>query len=253
MSLSDIARASGFGRGFPGDVLAGKRRLTTKSAYAFEQALRLPAAGRKLFRLLVARDEADVFPELDRGRINAGIEELRSKPWSAPRRKVLESESRAIRSVFRDHRAIHVYAAAGRPDRGATLEEIRVRTRLSVEDLRIVLDALERGALLKFNEAEQRYVPQDLHLFVPSGERDELFLRLFRQACVEASERVLPGLMSASEFFFSSTFTVGEKRLPELKQALKDTILRFIDDSIDADGERLTNLTVAFHAPSRMS
>ena len=66
LSLSDFARAAGFGRSFPSDVLSKKRRLTSKSAYAFEKALKLPIAGKKFFRLLVALEEHDSFPEISR-------------------------------------------------------------------------------------------------------------------------------------------------------------------------------------------
>lgn len=49
LSLSDWARATGFGRGFLEYVLSGKRRLTMKSYHPFEKALTVPLVGKNFF------------------------------------------------------------------------------------------------------------------------------------------------------------------------------------------------------------
>lgn len=250
LSLSDFARFSGFGRGFPGDVLSGKRRLTTKSAFAFEQALRVPSRARKLFRLLVARDEPDVFPEIERENVLTAIEELRWKNWGSSRRKIQEGATPQIPAVFDDPMAILVYAASGQPETGATPAEIAGRAGLSVNEATRVALRLQDASLLKFESKSGRFIPQDLHLFVQAGDRSEFFVRLFRQACSRAASRVETGLASDKEFFFASALTVSTSRLPELKQALREVALKFVDESIEPEGDTVVSMTVAFHANS---
>lgn len=247
LSLSDLARAAGFGRGFPGDVISGKRRITAKSYHSFEKALKLPQSGRKLFKYLVAREEPDVFPELDPVVVARGIDDLRAKPWGHSRRDVAESRAPDVARLFRDPKSVLVYTASGRPGRGATLEEISKRTSLPPEELVAVVKALESAGMIKFQESESRYEPQDLHLFMRADKQSELFLGIFRTACLEAAERAPQALRSEQEFFFTSTFCIREDQLSELKSALRETILKFVDDSICDDGDKIVRLTTALH------
>ena len=245
ISLSDLARAAGFGRGFPGDVISGKRRLTGKSCHAFEMALKVPAPARKLFRFLVARDEPDVFPELEPERVLKTIEELRVRPWSQLRRDLQDKDAPVIEQVFRDPRASLIFAAAGDPDRGATRNEIIERTRLEPSETDTVLRQMVSAGLVE-NRAG-KYSPKDLHLFFQSTRKNEMFLGMYRRACLAMADRAVENLASETEFFFTSAFCVSEARLPELKKTLRETILKFIDDSIQSDGDRITKLSVGFH------
>lgn len=245
INLSDLARAAGFGRGFPGDVISGKRRLTQKSSYAFEKALKLPAPGKKLFRFLVASEEADLFPEIERDSIAPRIEILRAKPWETSRRNVRELESPSYAKLFEDPRVALIYAAAGEPGKGATYEEIRQRTRLTEEELRAFVEKLERAGLLEIKQ--DQYMPRDLHLFLESGAMSEILVSYFKRACRTAGERVAANVGSKQEFFFSSAFCVREERLPELKKALRETILKFVDDGIDPNGDRVIQLLASLH------
>lgn len=247
LNISDLARAAGYGRGYPSDVIKGKRRLTARSCHAFESALKLPSPGRKLFRLLVARDEPDHFPELDPTRLPAMIQALREKPWGNSRRDVREAESRALKSVFTDPRAALVFAVSGQPGRGASFDLIKNRTGLSDGDLASVLRNLERAGLIKHDEPTSLYEPSDLHLFVKSSGEDRFLASLFQIACGAAANRVSQAASSESEFFFSSVYCVREEVLPELKKALRETVLKFIDESIDADGSRMVRFMTALH------
>jgi transcriptional regulator with XRE-family HTH domain len=245
LSLSDLARAAGFGRGFPGDVISGKRRLTAQSCFAFEKAMKLPPAGRKLFRLLVARDERDVFPELEHNKILQSIESLRAKPWNRSRRDVRDSDAPISRQALQNPSAIAVFAAAGKPESGATLSELRVRTRLSEPELLKAIESLVIAGLLVV-EGES-YKPTDLHLFFKAGDQKEAFKALFTRATEKSARRAKENVGSDSEMFFTSTFCVEEDRLPALKRALRETILKFVDDSIHPEGDRIVHLLTSLH------
>lgn len=246
MSLSDLARAAGFGRGFPGDVISGKRRLTLKSCQAFERALELPAPGRKLFRLLVAREERDLFPDLSPAAIEKAITRIREMPWNRSHREAAVPRASRDRDMLSDPKVLAVYAAAGSPEHGALLEEIRSRTGLQDAEAKVVVSDLQRIGLLA--ERGGRIHPTDFHLFLKGPGKDEFVLKVFRQACMLATQRAREALESEREMFFASSFCVDERRMPELKAALRKTVLRFVDESIDPEGSRVVRLLTALHS-----
>lgn len=244
LNISDFARATGFSRSYPSDVLAKKRRLTSKSATKFEKALKLPSLGRKLFCLLVAAEESDVFPEIDRLKLQKNIFELRQKSWMTDRHKMKESDSAAIEILLSDSRVMAIYAAAGEPEIGASLEEIQKRTRLFGQELNRNLVKLEEIGFLHFKQ--DRYFPKDLHLFLETTDQSRLLKSVFQKACRMASESV-QNPESKHEMFFCSSFCIQEEALPELKAALRELVLKYIDDSIRPDGDRVVRFVTALH------
>lgn len=250
LSLSDFARATQFGRGFPGDVLSGKRRLTNRSAYAFEQALRVPTSGKRLFRFLVALEEEDVFPDIDRTRVRQQLEQLRERSWNARHRrvKIEEPKEKPILQLFSDPQVIAVYAACGDPAQGATFEQIQKRTSMEPQAIRLCLKRLEKHGLVCFDSELSQYQPRDVHLFLQASELNQFFIELFKAACDKAKRKVETGLSSPSEFYFTSTMTVSRGELSRLKESLRETILQFTDEAIDSQGDVLVNLTTALHS-----
>lgn len=244
LSLSDYARATGFGRSFPSDVLSGKRRLTARSAYAFEKALRLPLLGKKFFRLLVAKEELDTFPETSRENIENNVKELRTKSWQSAHRKVKENDSANLVELLVDSRAMAVYAASGEPDSGATREDIEKRTRLFGKELERNIENLERAQLIELREGQ--YFPKDLHLFFQMHNCSQLLATIFQKSCRLASERI-EKCDSNSELFFASNLCVREDSMPDLKKALREVILKFVDESVNSAGDRVVRLITALH------
>ena len=245
---SDLARACGFARGFPSDVLSGRRRLTAKSCHAFEKGMKsLPMNGRKLFRMLVAKAEPDVFPELTDKKVSQSIESLRKKPWTRTRRNLSAKSNSVLLDVFQSSESATIYAAAGNPEAGASIDELEARTGFPTSKIYLILKKMIKVGLIT-EKTDERFYPEDLHLFVDSQEAgNEVFKSLFTQACKAAGQRMPKAMTSDSEFFFSSHLCVAEKDLPRLKKALKETILQFADDAISHDGDRMVQLTTAFH------
>lgn len=245
LSLSDFARATGFGRGFPGDIISGKRRLTTKSYYPFEKALKLPLSGRKFFRCLVAIEETDIFLDLSVKEATAILEELRNKNWSPQRRQVQESSDSGFEQILKDQNIISIYAAAGKPETGATFEQIATRSRIPSVKLEQSLQKIESLGLLE--KKGERFYPRDLHLFLKTSDRSQILTSLFQNAVKKAHDRIQQAVRSDCEFFFTSQFCVRESDLPDLKAALRETILKFVDESIEPDGDRIVQLVTGLH------
>ncbi len=245
LSLSDFARATGFGRGFPGDVISGKRRLTAKSSIVFERSLKLPPTGRRLFRLLVALKEEDTYPELERKDLAHEISHLRAKRLVSPRRIVLEEKIPA-RILLRPH-ALAVLAACGEPNSWTTLEAIMERTQLPAQRVISLLKDLQGAQFIFPHATEARFKPSDEHIHIEPQQQSELFVQIFKKATEEAAEKAKTSLGSQEELFFNSTLCVRKENVPELKKALGDVILKFIDSATDSEGERLIKLVVGLH------
>lgn len=244
LNISDFARATGFSRSYPSDVLSKKRRLTQASQAKFEKALKLPAQGKKLFTLLVAAEEKNIFPDWDRSKLRAQIQDLQTRSWVIDRRRLDEAAAPSVEELLGDSRVMSIYAAAGEPEHGASLEEIQKRTRLYGQELDRNLKKLENAGFLK--QQDQRYFPKDLHLFLQTANQSQILKTVFSKACRLASERV-QNPESNHEMFFCSSFCIKEEMLPELKIALREIILKYVDDSIRADGDRVVRLVTALH------
>lgn len=245
LTRSDLARSTGFGRGFPGDVICGRRRLTLKSFTAFDRAMKLPAAGRRLFKYLLASEEPNLFPGLDLGHLPARIVELRTKPWQVLRREASEPPNVMAAAVLRQPQAVAVFAASGEPGRGARLDEIQKRTGLSDAELTRLIRELIQSGMLRFENG--LYEPSDLHLFVKTAGQSAVFARLFKEVCQQAGERAAHALAAPEEFFFTSAICVRESRLPELKAELRKTILAFVDSAVYPNGDRVVQLMTSMH------
>ena len=227
-SLSDFARATGFGRGFPGDVISGKRRLTSKSSYAFEKALKLPLKGKKYFRLLVANEEVDLFPEIDRARIGDEILNLKNLPWKKTRTEIQESSVAGIQTLGFDKKMLTVLAAAGDLVTGSSIKEIKERTGFSNSEILKYSEHLEKLGLLEIKDST-RVIPKDLHLFLETADQSSLLKQTFHQSVDLAEKSIVKLDKEKNDFFFNSSFCIQKNKLPMLKQELRETILKFVD------------------------
>ena len=240
--VADFARAAGCHRGFPADVISGKRRITTKSYYAFEQALRLPADGKKMFRYLVAMGEPDFLPELDRAKIAASLASIRQKSWGKTRRNLKETGLQ-IQDVLQNTDVPLVFSATGGPETGASFSDIQIRTKKSPEDLQQILGLMVNIGLLK--NVDDKYYSQDMHLFWQGIDQKKAMTTLFQKYCLAASAKAEQKWSSEKELFFFSNLCVQESQLPQLKKALRETIMTFVDESLQPDGDCVVKLSAS--------
>lgn len=239
-----FASQAGFGRGFPSDVISGKRRLTPKSAPAFEQALKLPSTVKHLFRLLVAQEESDTFIDVDRTVLPELIKAARQKIALRPRRSNVKIEGLALSTILSDSRSMALLAASGSPENGASETQLRERTQIKSPTFeRLLQNLIEQNLIIQKNG---QYLPQDLHLHFQTTDRDSLLTNIFQKAARSASEKSL-SRDEGSELFFASQFCVSEKDMPQFKIKLRELITSFVTDSINEDGDRVVKLTTALH------
>ncbi|RYZ78617.1 MAG: DUF4423 domain-containing protein, partial [Proteobacteria bacterium] len=125
-------------------------------------------------------------------------------------------------------------------------DEIQTRTGFSDSLLEDSLKLLcELGLLRQLGDST--YEPSDLHVFLNAEESFALLAKAFRRSTQVANQRLSTVSNAESEFFFSSSFCIDEEKLPSLKAALRETVLQFVDDAIQSNGNRVVHLLTALH------
>jgi len=170
---------------------------------------------------------------------------LREKPWRKIRTNSSEDVFTMKSKTKIDKKALILYAAAGDFKNGATFKELQERTGFSEEVISKLTSDLEAQNLIEIKDSV-RIIPKDLHLFLKTCDQSKLLTHSFLQSAELAMDRV--GLKKRdNEFFFSSSFCINESKLPELKEELREIILKYIDNSIEPSGDKIANLILALH------
>jgi hypothetical protein len=229
LSLSDFARATGFGRAFPGAVILGKRRLTAKSYAVFDTAMKLPLSGRKLFKNLVALEEPTIFPKINVENIPKIVQELRCKTWVK-----VQKNSDAVSSL---PNAFTVLAALGTPAHGANPQKIAELTGLTPAEVMTALNSLELAKLISSQNGE--YKTNDAFIVLHTNENPETV----KQQILDLAKRV--SLSNEDTFFLGASICVDLHRLPELKINLRKKIHQFLEEAHDGNGNKVVQLFTA--------
>jgi len=246
LNFSDFSRAANCTRAFTNQVLSNKRRLTAKSVYTFEQAFKLPVNAKKIFRLLVAKEEVDLFPEMDRSNLENQIKKLQMSIESKARKDLNETEFAQMDKDFEmNHQAMSIYAACGENGIGATQEEIYKRTRLAENVLTKNIESLLKMNLLE--KREDRYLPGNLHVYLQTKSKSELLSAVFKMATAASNARLSYITEDSNELFMASQMCINESQLPALKKELRETVLKFIDESLVSNGDRVVKIVAALH------
>lgn len=247
LNFSDFSRAANCTRAFTNQVLSNKRRLTAKSLYTFEQAFKIPLNAKKIFRLLVAKEECDLFPEMDRSNLDNQIKKLQMSLENKLRKDYNEEDFDLHKNIDFElsHQAISIFAACGDQDTGASREQIYQRTRLADNVLDKNIELLMKMNLLE--KKDDLYFPINLHLYLQTKSQSELLSSSFKMAANSAAARVAHVTDDSNEYFSSSQFCINENQLPALKKELRECILKFVDDSIVSNGDRVVKVVAALH------
>lgn len=246
LSYATFARTAGFTRPFPAQIISGQRALTLKSFYAFEKALKTPLYLKKIFKFLVARDLPNLFPDIDEDEIEDKIGKLQRFKGQSPRKNLMEmNPNQTMNEVSITYHAISIYAAAGDPLTGSTLEQIEQRARLPLNVIKKNIENLIQMGLLRFEN--EIYYTNDLHVFMKTNSQSKLLNTIFKQELSACENRLSLVTDQTHEMFFASQFCIDEKKMPQLKQEFRDLILKFVDDSLESNGNRILKILTSLH------
>ncbi len=243
VTYSAFSRRAGLSsRSFPRDVLRGEKRLTEQSLPGFIQALGLRGELRAFFTLLVARDEnlrlTDVLSSPDaRGEL---VERKRARMKARLEETELPLEQAL--TVLRSERQTLIFAALGTLKDGATLEKIGARIGLERALLEPELQDMALRKLIRYEPESGRAWPVSTHLDLTGQSRQQDVRDDFVRSTLKLKRRAQEGFASTEELFFQSVFSVDQARMPELKRALRDVLLRFSENGENPDGNRVARI-----------
>ncbi len=243
ISLSQLAQQMGYSRSFTSDIVIGRRKLNLKTLIEFEKQLKISTQGKKLFRFLVAAEQAELFKDLTKTSIQENIERLRKTHWGTHKQVEKVGPLAPVTDQAMDYNDASVLAAAGEQGRITLKEDIIKKTGLLPQEVERSLAKLKLLTLVEVTE--NRVTPRDTHLFLKTHNTSEMLKSIFQKSCRKAMERVELNHEQTGEFFFNSHFSIKKEALPELKRELRQIILNYVDQAIAEDGDSIVKLNVA--------
>ena len=241
LAYAEVARRAGFSsRSYPRDVTEGRRRLTAKSLPNLVRGLRLEPEMAKVLQLLYFNEYPEEHPEALSSAVILGLlEKHRHKAMRALasplRKKVRPPEvkvSQALETLATG--LTDVVAALGNIKEGATLLEIQRRTGFVRSDLAQVLEALVEQGVVTYSGDSRRYFPESEHLDWTGQAKNQLAKLAYRSSVQRLAKAAQNHFWSDETAFVNSALSVAKQDLPQLKEELREVILKFVDRSVES-------------------
>jgi uncharacterized protein (TIGR02147 family) len=234
-----IARNSGFAsRGFPHDVTKGAKRLTIESMHKMAKGLGLTSELHTYFIKLVEFEHPDC-------RIKPSNTEAINRSLTSLRQRLLQKKTvqeGAADSSFQNKNIPILYASLGTPELGASLNDVVLKTGLSITAIESGLATLiQIGLVQKIND---RYYPRDNHVSFQHLTENNMFKDFYLELLSTAEKKAHKNFTDANSLFFSSAFSVQRKDLPLLKEELREVLLKFVDQCEQPNGDQVVSLVV---------
>ncbi len=247
-TLAGISRKAGFAsRGFLGDLICGRRRLTALSFARLKKGLMLSGFRAQLFEYLVALEERDVnFNNLSVDDLWRRISKLKLKleMQSSARLSSSHGEIDLDNLLFRPE-VYAVYASLGTQEHGASLLEITRRARLDVLSCRDLIMKMVHIGFVQQRE-DHYFASRSIAEIFDLGKK-ESFRRMYSALVHDLQLRTTRTLNSEQEYFYCGALSVNGKRLPEFKARLRDLISEFLDDIQDDKGDLIAKIVLGFY------
>lgn len=241
LSYAQLSRQLGVkARSYPRDIVLGNKRMSSTLLPGFVKALGLSGDLKSLFIDLVEYEENSC-------RISGRSEYQISASIEKTRRRILSEASSAIGidAAFDMAEIPKVYAALGDPVKGASLQEIESRTSIVLERLSVLLDKMVEIGIAE--KRGTRFRAKQSHLAIRGLKTSGAFKQHFLKVTEEAFNAAKRQMNADDKLFFSSSFSVRSGGLAELKSELRDLLLRYVDVSETAEGDKVVSLVCALH------
>lgn len=247
LSQARVSDRAGFSsRSLLSQITTGKRRPTSQAIIKISKALAITGKTRECFELLIYLEHQDLDPS------NRKLDQLKERlvkvRWQLSHdlstKPELKESSAAI--LFSSAESMKVFASLGTVEKGATIDEIISRTRLPKNLVQKNLNLFLSHKIINQNQ-DRYFVNTDSLDYAQIGEVESFRKRFQTSAQALAKRAFQSSLESGSELFFLSTIPVRKNQLPELKLRLKQTIIDFLDQAQDDNGDSITEVFIALH------
>ncbi len=251
IAVAQFSRRAGFAsRGYPAEILKGRRKLSAKALPRFLNALQLPTQWKLYFQYLVALEEPGVLATaLTDAQLRDKLERLRKRLSTGPVRAQAAKEKDAADRIFGVRGFLRLYAALGEPGTGATLAQVAARTRFDRRRTEKDLGTLIELGLIRRDGESGRFHPASTHLSLVGMGGSDVFRSYFLETVERIRSRATARFGSERELFLVSSFTVNAKDLPAIKQELREVVLKYVDERIESEGDTAVDLAVGLVSP----
>lgn len=239
-SFALFASRAGFAsKSFAKDVMAYKKRLTTRSFFQVVKGLRLDAELTEHLRLLIAHQEEDFIT----GYSKELVAKLLHKRRHAMRVALTKKYSEA--SIFDHAHAPRVYAALQDVDAGNSLAGITEKTGFTVRSVRSALRHLKSIGLVERVARDDCYRPSVYDVYLQNKNSKSSFQTYYAKFLRELGTKVLKADFSdPKNLFWLSHASVNSSDLPKLKEELRVILKRYTERMEDSGGDAIVNLCV---------
>jgi uncharacterized protein (TIGR02147 family) len=245
-NLAAFSRKAGFAsRGFMVDLLQGRKRLTARSLPKVTLALGLKGPLKNYFETLVALEEEDLRKkgESDQA-LKARLVKLRLRLEQGG----IKASSKALENsqdLFLSHHVFPIYAALGSLEKGASLEDILLRTGLPQRVVTSQLEILQKNDCVSMQDGVYR--ASELFLMSEKLGINAAFRAAFKHSTLEMGDRFEKERNSKEVLFYHGAFSTSRARLPELKEKLIALLNDFVEVEQVENGDKVQKLTLGFY------
>jgi uncharacterized protein (TIGR02147 family) len=245
---AEIARASRIkSRSTVRDFIIGRRTLTQETSRKIILGLKLNQEQGRYFESLVALEKAKETKETDLVKDIERTLQLLKRRMLTHLKKVSHPNYRE--KPFQSLDWPYVYSSLIDENTGVTLEEICLKTRLSREKCRMILDQLIDIEIVRMHKEGKQvfYFPTSTLLSFEKLGGDAYFRSSFLQSAtrlVKSAEKTFS--KNEDRLFLDAIFSIESKELPALRAALQNRILETIQEFERPGGDELVTLVCGF-------
>jgi uncharacterized protein (TIGR02147 family) len=246
VSYSTLASRAGFSsRAHVRETVLGKRRMTLSASLKFVSGMKLSTEWQEYFKYLLALDYPEFLPNRNQIEIQDKLKllSIRLKQSKKKRRNVLGRPDLADQILRIPHFPL-IYAAIGIEGEDITIEKISTRTGLETNVILSSLKNMANLGLIVQTKASVR--PLENHLALSEAGRSVLARELFISSLKDLRRASELDFESKEKLFHQSFFCVQKSMLTKLKKELNETILEFVSNSLDPDGDHVVQILVGF-------
>lgn len=245
ISYATLTKRAGFSsRAYVRETVLGRRRLTLPASLKFSLGMKLSADWKEYFHCLAALDCKDFLPDQTPAEIQEKLKMLtgRLKQIRKPRTQKSERPDLADQ-VLRIQDFPLIYAAIGIDDEQVTVADVVNRTGVDRKIVESSLQKMKKLGLILFEG--QHITPLDNHFVLSEAGRSRFARELFLSAIRALSHQCNEDFSSKEKLFHQSFLCVQKKDLPALKKQLDETILHFVNQALNNDGDKIVRILVA--------
>lgn len=241
VNYADFSRKCGFSsRSFIVEFLSGKKQLSVDSLRRIKMALKLPKDYLKYFEFLVFKENPVIRPSnLKIPLIDIKLVELKKQIY-----QVAQYENKQSLDWLTQPETFLIYASLGSICRGASTEEIYLRTKIPMEKINEILAVMIRHKLISVKKSRYYVYSETLDIL---NFKDAQTMKILTENFFQGLRKnFIKTFNNPNSTILFTTFSIQPSQIKNFKRELNEHIFQLIDKYQDDDG---TTVQQVFFSP----